>query len=317
MSIIFHTGNIATRAGNGVVADGGGIYVNNNVPDLVILIADATDIIKSYPPKNSESGVISASSTSVSVKFTGLSQGTYTVYAFANTEGLWDMETGGTPVTDLTDLDTKTEVDNLQFSSLGANVTPVLKNGRLPMSAKGTLEVSSSGNGMISLELIRCVAKVTMTFENNTAAALKLEDFGFSLQYLNPNKGYVTPVALPTVPAGVNYGSIVKSGITDEASSYVSFNAGERKSYDFFVFPGVAPSPGKQYLLGAHFYANDSADESTFSNLPVHNDHAVDITSLERNQHLKIVTRISLGLTVSFNFEVSGWDEKEESVSFE
>jgi len=43
----------------------------------------------------------------------------------------------------------------------------------------------------------------------------------------------------------------------------------------------------------------------------------VDITSLERNQHLHIVTRISKGLTVSFNFEVTDWTELEETVEFD
>ena len=65
-------------------------------------------------------------------------------------------------------------------------------------------------------------------------------------------------------------------------------------------------------------FKNESNEHTyTYSDLPVHDDHAVSIPSLARNRHLHIVTKISQGTTVSFNFEVAGWGEPlVEQVSF-
>ncbi|MCR5827377.1 MAG: FimB/Mfa2 family fimbrial subunit [Bacteroidales bacterium] len=309
LRIVLSTGVIQTKAttpGDGVVDDGGGIYLDgSSVPDLVILIADSiSNIVATYPGANATLQA-NPTTTEMSVSFTGLSDGTHTVYAFGNTKGLWAMD----GCTDLTTLTTASAVEDLQFTALTADTTPALTNSRLPSSAKGTVTVTN-GNGEISLEMIRCVAKVTISFVNNTGAALELDGFNFSIEDLSPTTGYVIPYSLPSVPAGIAYGDIVQN-VGDD----VTFTSGESKNYSFYVFPGTAPD-GK-YLLNAGFTANNAADASSFTDLPVHDDHAVDITSLERNQHLQIVTRISKGLTVSFNFEVTDWKENEETVHFD
>ncbi len=314
------SGEIRTRAvGDGVVADGGGIYINAGVPDLVILLADSNgDIIKTYPGSDA---ILQAdpTATEMAVTFTGLTNASdevHTVYAFANTAGLWAMESGGSAVTDLTALTTASSVEALRFTALAADTAPELTNNRLPMSAKGTVVVSSSHNGEVSLEMIRCVAKVTIDFVNNTGAALRLDGFNFSIENLCPDRGFVTPHDLPDVPTGINYGDIVKNVGDNVTFTYDEVNErGETKPYTFFVFPGTAP--GGEYLLNASFTANGAAEASSFTGLPVHDDHAVNITSLERNQHLHIVTRISKGLTVSFNFEVKDWEARTETVTFD
>ncbi len=312
--ILLNTGEIQTRAttpGDSVVADGGGIYLDGSkVPDLVILIADSNgDIVSTYPGSSNATLQADPTVTAMSVSFTGLSDGEHTVYAFANTEGLWAMESGGSAVTHLTSLTTVSNVESLVFSSLTADTCPALTNDRLPLSASGSVTVTN-GNGEVALEMIRCVAKVTMEFINKTGNSLELDGFNFSLEDLCPTTGYVAPHDLPDVPAGIAYGDIVEN-VGDD----VVFADKESKSYSFYVFPGTAPD-GK-YLLNAGFTANNAADASSFSGLPVHDDHAVDITSLERNQHLHIVTRISKGLTVSFNFEVTDWTTLEETLTFD
>ena len=313
LRIVLNTGAVQTRAttpGDGVVADGGGIYLDgSNVPDLVILVADSNgDIVQTYPGSNATLGA-DPTTTAMSVSISGLSDGAHTVYAFGNTEGLWAMESGGSAVTDLSSLTTSSEVEALQFSALSADTCPELTASRLPSSATGSVTITN-GNGEISLEMIRCVAKVSMEFVNKTGASLELDGFNFSIEDLCPDRGYVAYHALPNVPASISYGDIVKN-VGDD----VTFSNGESKTYTFYVFPGTAPD-GK-YLLNAGFTANNAAEASSFTDLPVHDDHSVDITSLERNQHLHIVTRISKGLTVSFNFEVEDWTDLEENMHFD
>jgi len=309
LRILLNTGVIQTRAttpGDGVVSDGGGIYLDgSNVPDLVILVTNSSgNIVATYPGANATLQG-SPTTTAMSVSISGLSDGPHTVFAFGNTTGLWPMD----GCANLTDLTTATAVEALQFTALSADTVPTLQNSRLPSSATGTVTVTN-GNGEISLEMIRCVAKVTMEFINKTGAALELDGFQFSLEDLCPDCGYVAYHALPSVPAGITYGDIV-ANIGDD----VTFADKESKQYVFYVFPGTAPD-GK-YLLNASFTANSAGTPSSYIDLPVHDDHAIDIVSLERNQHLHIVTRISKGTTVSFNFEVIDWDELEESMHFD
>jgi len=308
LQIVLNTGMIQTRAttpGDGEVADGGGIYLDNGTPDLVILVFGSDgNLDETYPGTNATlQGT--PETTEMSVSISSLEDDTYTVYAFGNTEGLWAMD----GCTDLTTLATTAAVEALQFTALATDTAPTLTNGRLPLSATGTVTISN-GNGEISLEMIRCVAKVTMEFVNQTGAALELDGFNFSIEDICPNTAYVAPHTLPDVPAGVTIGQIVMN-IGDD----ITFANEESKTYSFFVFPSKAPNG--QYLFNAGFTANNAAQASSFTDLPVHDDHSVDITSLERNQHLHIVTRISKGTTVSFNFVVLDWDELEEIVHFD
>ena len=309
----------ATTPGDGNVADGGGIYIDLTdptapVPDLVLLIADSGgSIVATYPdPVRGDAidGTLEAdpSSTSMSVTFTGLSQGNYTVYGFANTEGLWNMTSGGNTVTDLTTLPTAAAVEALQFSPLSAYTCPAVRNGRLPLSAKGSVSVSSLHTGEVTLEMIRCVAKVSAEFVNNTEIALTLSDYSSSFVGLCPNSAYVLRHD-PDFPAGASSGNIVASeaSLTIPASGSVTMT--------WYVFPSSGP-----YTLDVGFtmFKNTAQEHVySYSDLPVHDDHARDLMALERNQNLHIVTRISKGTTVSFNFEVADWIPLTEQVLFD
>ncbi len=295
----------AVSPGDGTVADGGGIMISDGVPDLVILIADGGgDIVARYPG----TGILQAdpTSTAMSVSFSGLAAGAHTVYAFANVEGAspWAMSST------FAGLSTADDIEALQFSPLAADTCPA-PTDRLPLSAVGTFTVSGGGTGEVSLQMIRCVAKVSIDFVNKTGAALTLDDFSFSLENLCPDRGFVSPHVLPDLPAEIVYGDIVHP-----EEDGVNLETGATRTYTFYVFPGVAEPRTRDYLLNTSFRPNGALEANNYTDLPVHDDHAVDIVSLERNQHLHIVTRISRGLTVSFNFEVADWVEKTESVLF-
>lgn len=311
LRLVFATGELQTKAdtGDGNVADGGGIFIDGNIPDLVILIANSSgNIVATYPGGTGELEG-SPLPNSVSISFKGLGQGDYTVYAFGNTEGFWSMKSGGSAVTSLTALTTASQVEALQFQPEASDVDShnclkVLKN-RLPLSAKGTVTLGASGNGKIELPLLRCVAKVTARFENQFGSDLTLYHFSNTMKKMRPTAGYVAPHVndFPVDPADA---SDLTSGETT-----LSISDGEAYEEFWYVFPSIGP-----YTCDVQFSQTDGGDLLQYLNLPIHDDHARNITKLDRNQHLTITTRISAGKKVSFNFEVSDWDEKTESITF-
>lgn len=325
LRIDFGTGLLQTRAGDGNVADGGGIYIddsdlNDLKPDLVILVVNNStgNVVGKYPDDAPGSGVDSkletgADATAMSVTFTNLDEGPHTVYAFANTGGYWAMvgQGGSDPDDYLLSLSTGAAIEALQFSDLVANVCPYDENNppdRLPLSAKGTVSVSSEHTGEVSLEMLRCVAKVTAEFVNNTGSDLTLEDYSNTIVGICPNTGYV--IAHDTdYPDGAVAGNIVvaKPSLEIPAIDALDDSKPGSTTMTWYVFPSSGP-----YTCNIGFTLfKGGANEHvyTYSNLPVHDDHAVSIPSLARNRHLHIVTKISKGTTVSFNFEVAGWGE--------
>lgn len=311
LRLVFATGELQTKAdtGDGNVADGGGIFIDGNIPDLVILIANSSgNIVATYPGGTGELEG-SPLPNSVSISFKGLGQGDYTVYAFGNTEGFWSMKSGGSAVTSLTALTTASQVEALQFQPEASDVDShnclkVLQS-RLPLSAKGTVTLGASGNGKIELPLLRCVAKVTARFENQFGSDLTLYHFSNTMKKMRPTAGYVAPHVndFPVDPADA---SDLTSGETT-----LSISDGEAYEEFWYVFPSIGP-----YTCDVQFSQTDGGDLLQYLNLPIHDDHARNITKLDRNQHLTITTRISAGKKVSFNFEVSDWDEKTESITF-
>lgn len=311
LRLVFATGEPQTKAdtGDGNVADGGGIFIDGNTPDLVILIANSSgNIVATYPGGTGELEG-SPLPNSVSISFKGLGQGDYTVYAFGNTEGFWSMKSGGSDVTSLTALTTASQVEALQFQPEASDVDShnclkVLQY-RLPLSAKGTVTLGASGNGKIELPLLRCVAKVTARFENQFGSDLTLYHFSNTMKKMRPTAGYVAPHVndFPVDPADA---SDLTSGETT-----LSISDGEAYEEFWYVFPSIGP-----YTCDVQFSQTDGGDLLQYLNLPIHDDHARNITKLDRNQHLTITTRISAGKKVSFNFEVSDWDEKTESITF-
>lgn len=337
LKIDFGTGFLRTKAGDGNVADGGGIYIDdsdpdNLKPDLVILVVNNSsgNVVGWYPDPVPDSGVDSkletgADETAMSVTFTSLTEGAHTVYAFANTGGYWAMEGQGANDADeyLLSLTTKSAIDALRFSDLfatvDASVCPYDESNspdRLPLSAKGTVNVSSEHTGEVSLEMLRCVAKVTAEFINNTGDALTLYDYSNTIVGMCPSRGYVI-AGEPDYPAGTLQGNIIatESSLSIPKNDPQDSSKPGTKTMTWYVFPSSGP-----YTCDIAFtlFKNESNEHTyTYSDLPVHDDHAVSIPSLARNRHLHIVTKISQGTTVSFNFEVAGWGEPlVEQVSF-
>lgn len=349
ISIRLATGGLqvtkADTPGDGVVADGGGIYVDGGGnPDLVILIAsNATgDIVATYP-SSGRSGVVngtcknhSSTDAVLSFDFTTKDAGEYTVYAFGNTEGLWpmtydpdddDLSLSGSQLTSLTTAD---QVEALRFVAQTRNTQGweeaghedeyddgvALKNSRLPISAKAPLTVSAGKNGEAYLELLRCVAKVTAIIKNNTGEAMDLYNYKHTVHNINPNTGYVIPHLDDFIgtPGNLVANPCSKYSLLDMT---IPISMEGSQAYDWYVFPSEGPF--NICITFTLFKNNVGGTEKTYTykNLPVTDWRANDILRLERNQHLTVTTRISKGLTVSFNFQVTPWEEETATVEFD
>lgn len=338
---------------NGFFEWGGAYQASEWTNDLVILIADDSDgaIVATYPssgrvgvkvgaltPTNAQEGVIS---------FSAIDGGNYTVYAFGNTSGLWDMTVDDVnTISDLTTLDNASKVEALHFKAQSRNTVgwenvaayeattspkyddgAELKNGRLPMSAKSSLKVSNNHNGDAYLELTRCVAKITAKIINNTGSTMALYDYKHTVHGINPSIGWVIPhaedvyspctignlLANPSLKYHDLYPALYPT--TDDVPPIPIAEDGSDE-YDWFVFPSIGP-----YTVCLAFTLFRDAPEERrkyrYTELPVTNWKAENILSLGRNQHLIVETRISKGLTVSFNFQVQPWTEKSASVEFD
>ena len=317
----FYTGAMETRAvtpGDGDVADGGGIFRDGGGnPDLIILIADATSgtIVKRFP---GDGDLLSSSATEAKIafSFTDQAAGNYFVYAFGNAQGLWPMIMEGDDdndpsevlsAEDLTDPDkvpTRAVLEELRFKKLDANVAPELIKGRMPLSAKGALEVSSGKNGQVRLELLRCIAKVTAEFINNTGEDLELSNYSNKIVNICPDCGYIIkhPAVSPESASMGDLEAIVPEPNTLEHDAFITRS--------WYVFPSYGP-----FTCDISFTANETSYD--FPGLPVTDSKRVDIPCLYRNQQLYIVTRISKGFKVSFNFEVADWDDVTAEVQFD
>lgn len=308
--IEFETGALQTKSAGDT--DGSSIAFNDDKPDLIILVADSNgDIVRKYNGlANAQVNCHvqgEATGTRVSVSFENLTGSqTYTVYAFANTQGLWAMKNGENTVTDLTALSSSDDVENLLFEPAQANLTV---ESRLPLSAKGRVTLREGGNGELHLSLLRCCAKVTAVFENQYGDNLTLNNFSSTFVNICPAKGYVIPHENDFAVAPV--ADATDDLISTEAEP-VTIQNGNRFEKSWYVFPSLGP-----YTCDVSF--NLLGTPHSYSQLPVHDDHARNITQIARNQHLTITTRIGKGKKVSFYFEVADWNtsNKTETVTFE
>ena len=347
VTLTFTTGEIVTRAttpGDGDPIDGGGIKfvdADNNqatpdTPDLVILIENNTThaIVKRYLGTNPTDGHVSYAEETkqqrLQVKFTGLSAGEYTVYAVANTNNgsVW------LPSTDFTAINAAA-LDTLQFTSLTGNNRPTVSD-RMPLSAKGSLTVHSTGNGDVSLELLRCVAKVTVKFKNVTGNTLYLQNVNFYISDMNPKWGYLIPPSgtdSPTI-AGDFRPLVMGPVFTDASGTEISASDPELElPGTYYVFPSRAQG-GIYYCSASFNWKLQEEGESLPENWEVYNngyyaepsnpakglrvfdEDFEDVPALLRNQHLTIEIRIGEGSDVSFNFIVGDWVNKTESIVF-
>lgn len=359
----------------------GGYYNSSTAAapvDLVILIADnkagsATfgNIVATYPSGGAAvSGTLKSQSVKdavVTFNFSGLDYGSadswdYTVYAFGNTAGLWDMQSvdAGDPATvinvngkaGLLSLTKSFQLDSLRFKAQDRHTrnwepayasddtdgngvsdayealyptkrdtmfndgVKLLSGARLPVSAKTSMKVTSGKNGEAYLELLRCVAKVTARIVNNTGEELKLFEYKHTLHNINPDRGWVLPHDNDVLggPANLMANPCAKYGNLDVA---VPISKNGSRDYDWYVFPSQGPfNVCIQFTLNKDNPLLDNATY-TYNKLPITDWKAVNIPALGRNQHLIVTTRISRGLTVSFNFEVASWTDNTASVHFD
>ena len=352
VTLTFRVGEPATKAvtpGDGNVADGGGIHCTKVAdvvtPDLVIFIFDEGGTLKKRYPNDGdlvESDYDSGHATTLSVSFgsyaaDGWTDGIYTVFALANIN---ITGTGSNlAIPDLSGISSITDLEDLQLGFSGTAPSLGTTNPRMPLSASGTLYVAkgvnNKYNGLVELEMLRCFAKVQLTFKNLTGDPLTLTDCQVTFKDMNTQKAWLFPQDPDFVQLGGsgtkddNYGdyATVSTDISNLANIPATDNpatdADERERAAFvsplLFFPSIAPmqtqpSSGNRYLCDISFKVNDV--QKIFTDLPIHDVYARDIPALKGNHYLQIMTTICKGTDVSFNFVVNNWEERHESVLF-
>ena len=320
VTVSLYSGLPETRAITADPKDGSAIYIDNSTtpptPDLTLLIFDANGALVNPTGTKTES----LTATDIKLTYSGIAPGAYTVYALANTGGLWTLS--GDPKSATI---TKDAAEALYFTATPTVPDPASDTSRMPLTAKGTLSVNAAGNGNISLSLSRPAARVVLKFENNSGYKLKLEPFTATFKKMNPSNGYLFQHD-PDVPSGVAgfaYGDLVFTASTQEIENGASY------SPSALVYPGLPGYPGTEsYLCDISFTitkVNDSdtvldpgySHAFTFQDLRVHNNRGEDITTLARNQQLTVTVKVSMGKMLSFNFEVGDWTTHSETVTFD
>ena len=342
VTIILSSDAPETRA-NLASPEDGMIYINNDTPDLILLLFNSQGTLVAKYPDSGHSSVIDSPAPTGNDLMIRLSQtvsggsipaGTYSLYGIANTAGVWALTDGENSISagalDASSITTKTQADALCFSPLfEANSVskphPELRaapNNRLPLTAKTSVTVSANGNGSAELQMKRCVAQVVVRFVNNYGAELSLSACDastpfFTLHNMNPNTGYLFQNS-PDVPAGAVYADFVNATVPSVLYDNTDVN-NTVYSNSALVFPGTGT-----YTCDVAFKVTEvngsalaSPAEFRFSDLPVHNYRGEDITSISRNQRLTVTITISQGQMLSFSFDVGDWTELTETVHFD
>ena len=348
VNLIFTVGDPVTRAatpGDGNPADGGGIAFDVDNPDLVVLITKmegGVETLKSSYVRgtgsNATATILSGDSKQkqIQVTFTGIEAGDYSVYAIANTKN-GESTVWGAPsdwnVAALSSLLADASINRTDESV--DNDRPTIPNSRMPLSAKCSLTVKSSGSGSVSLELLRCVSKVTVKFKNVTGGTLDLNTVKLYISDMNPAWGYLIPpstgadsptsagVFHPLEMSAATMNSISETGTEVSGTYYVFPSAAQggtyycSTSFGYTLTPeGGGASVSSSFKNGYYDYEAPATSGDYTKGLRIHNSQGQDIPALQRNQHLTIEIRIGKGESVSFNFIVANWNEKEEEVTF-
>ena len=318
----------ATEPGLGTAADGGQIATigTPETPDIMVFIVNSdeppTISARYYPgcdPELATNGAMRAHFTAQAdtVTFANLTEGDYTVYAFANTSGL-SLSDSFDPAT----VSTQSVLEGLLFAALTSPDTIALSNSRMPLAATAPLHVYPGRNGMAALEMRRALARITIELINQTTEALTMPnqaggDDGLSvvLKHLNPNQGYVFPHD-PDVPSGAyTPGPCGDVEFACAPTIAAMGNAGDTLKLTRLVFPSDTLNCGA-YSCNVKFYLGTTA--YTYNDLPILDNRARELAVLNRNTHLHIRIRISRFTHVSFNFSVEDWDDsKVETITFE
>jgi len=330
ISFTFYTGEPITRAvGDGNAADGGGIAVVDEKPDIIIALANSSgNIVAWYPNENGDSyqsECSSSSATEATISFDSPAQGTYSVYAVANTHRLNTSDSN--PKLSAA-IKSQTTVAGLEALVLQRSAQLSFNaNNPMPLSAKGSVTANSRGAGQVNLELKRVVARVGLSFDNKTGGDLTLYNCSITLHTMNPFKGYL-------FAQNTDYVSNWDADLVLWSEQNIEITGA---SYDInpkLVFPSVAPTQqegGKRYLCdisfrivkaGEEYDANNSDTYTSYNNndLPVQDLSTYEsILALSRNQDLTILTEINKrdqDDDISFNFFVTTWTNKTEEVTF-
>lgn len=330
IAISLASGNIVTKSVSDDIADGSAIIVDavSGEPDLVIGIVNSAGNLVAWWPDDywgametgysSECQTDKTDETKSTIYFTGPPRGSYTVFAVANTAGL-----SSSTITSLQAAASLTALDDLQLTvdsgEPGFGAT-------MPLTARGTLTVNAWGNGQANLQLLRPVARISLTFINQTNGAVDIHDCNVTFEDLNPSRGYLLEHD-PDYVTGYN------RDLTVTGTDPLVFTDNRSTLPVKTVFPSIAPTRlvGSRYLLNVHFRVtkknkvynagdSDTYTEYDFEDLPVHDSRSKDIPYILRNQHLKIETRITKRADehdYSFNFEVQDWYTKEEYLTFD
>lgn len=164
---------VPSRAGDGNPADGGGMV------DLHVFLVDANDHIVARQYLYDMANV-----TTQSVTFTGLELGTYTAYAYANSEGNdWFTK----PTYDVTSF---TAYKDALLKRMDGTTPITVANGRMPLTGKSEITINY-GNNTGSIDMIRPVGKLSVTLENKMDVALNPSQLSFGAIF--PATGYVFP----------------------------------------------------------------------------------------------------------------------------
>lgn len=319
VTVSLSSGLPETRAITADPKDGSAIFIDHTTtppePDLTLLIFDANGQ-KVVP---TESKTESLAATDIRLTFSGIAPGEYTVYALANTAGLWAMSGDYTSASI-----TRDQMEALYFTALPTVPDPNSDTSRMPLTAKGMLSVNAAGDGDISLSLSRPVARVVFRFDNNSGYKLKLDPFSAKFEKMAPTYGYLFQHN-PDVPSGVagfNYGDLTFHAdgleIANE-STYIQ---------SALVYPGLPGYPDTEsYLCDISFTITKVNDGGivldpvshtfSFGDLRVHNNRGEDIKTLARNQQLTVTAKVSMGKMLSFSFEVGDWTIHSETVTFD
>ena len=322
-------------------------------PDLYIFICDweTGALVKRYPGDadldSHEDGTVDENSdwsdgksTYLTISFPFNGEGTYSVYALANVGG-GDSNLTLPTALDLDAVDNASDLDAMIVSLASSSIDV---GSRMPLSAKGFLTVEKGQkegkyNGYVKLQMLRCFHKVQFSFKNLTGSELGLYNCQITFKDLNVQQGWLFPASPDFKEMGDGNDDDKDDNYRDYTSATADLTGiADKGERDFFAspvlfMPSVAPtqtkpSKGQRYLCDISFRIQkegkvyNSADASTyteksFTDLPIHTPKSLDITSLNRNQYLQIVTTVSKGMNVSFNFKVNEWVEHKEYVHFD
>lgn len=288
-------------------------------PDLILLIFNTDGSLRArYPDGTHTSFPTVPTANDITVRFAvgtdgnPIPAGSYSVYAMANTGGMWTLDSGT-----VEDISSQAGADARIFTAL-----PTQPTDRMPLTAIGSLEVNLEGNGNASLSLLRPAAKVIVRFINNYGDDLTLAQNGTSplveLKEMVSDRGYLFPHN-PDIPAGVSASDMVFN--FPAGGVVLPNNADGNTFYELssLLYPGTGAYACSVSFSISKVGTDDvtPAREFEFPALPILNKRGEDITSVARNQCLVITVAISKGAMLSFSFDVGEWNKTTETVTFD